>query len=304
MRAWHDVAWVRTQRVEYSIPEIVTQPVLFSPHLVPTIGHPLIVTRGDDFVRELLAHRFYAYADFTSVLEREAVNVVTKDLARKIFWAELPPHMSRGAGRIYTDEAYHAQESDEILESIALETGIAPKHLYRPRFLSNLDLLLSALDASKQRLALIGFSIVSETLISSILADIPNDRSVVTCVREFVREHARDEGRHHSYFAELLKFGWPRLTESDREFLGPLLPKFVRWFLNPDLQWFRSFLTEKQFSTVAIEEIIGACYPSKSVSDQIRKAAGHSIACFKQVGVLESRRTTEAFIREGLLQIP
>jgi len=301
MRGWYEVSWVRSAKLDYIIPETVAQPVLFSPHLVPPLAHPDIVERGPRFAAELLCHRFYTYADFTSVLEREAINEVTKDLSRRVFWAELPAYMYRGAGRIYTDEAFHAQESDAVLEGIVSSTGIEPEFLHRPRFLTNLDLLCSNLDSGRRRLAMHGFAIVSETLISAILADIPNDPSVVPAVRDFVREHARDEGRHHVYFSELLRYGWPSLSRADRGFLGPLFPRFVRWFLDPDLEWLRSFLSKRGFRHDQIEEIIGESYPSKKVSENIRSAARHSLARFAEVGILEENIAADVFRKEGLL---
>jgi P-aminobenzoate N-oxygenase AurF len=301
MRDWYDVSWVRLERVEYTLTEQASDHVLFSPDLVPPVKHPFIVERGPEFAAEMLTHRFYTYADFTSVLEREAINVVTRDLARRIFWTELPRHMYLGAGRIYTDEAFHAQESDEVITGIVESTQIEPHFLSRPRFLSNLDLLTSNLDSVRRRLAMCGFAIVSETLISAILADIPHDQCVAAAVREFVAEHGRDEGRHHAYFSELLSLGWPVLPPSDREFLGPLFAKFVRWFLDPDLAWLRAFLAAKGFRGGQIEQILGDSYPALQVSATVREAARHSLARFAEVGVLQDNVTIEAFHAEGLL---
>src|ERR687886_110138 len=41
------------------------------------------------------------------------------------------------------------------------------------------------------------FTVVSETLISAILSDIPHDQRVVGAVRAVIADHAEDEGRHH-----------------------------------------------------------------------------------------------------------
>jgi hypothetical protein len=300
MAKWYDVVWLRKQRLDYSIPDTIEHPILFSPHLVPAVSHPLIVERGTEFAEELLTHRFYSYADFTSLLERDAINVVTKDLARRVFWAELPWFMYRGAGRIYTDEAGHAQEADEIVLSVIDQTGVATAHLHKPRFLSNLEFLCANLDPARRRLATIGFAIVSETLISSILVDIPTDPLVVSCVRDFVREHAKDEGRHHAYFSALLKIGWPRLPKQDQEFLGPLLPSFFNWFLEPDLQWLRSFLAASHFDRDGVERVVAESYPPAVIAEQIRSAAKHSLARFADAGVFESQQIKEAFAKGGL----
>ena len=295
MNVWYDVSWVRNDQIAYDVPDTSNRPVLFSPSLVPAIRHPLIVERGSDLTERLLANRFYTYADFTSVLERDAINVVAGRLARKDFWCSLPAHVYLGAGRIYTDEAFHAQESDEIIAAVARSTKIEPRHLHRPRFMKMLESLCSGMDTTTQKIALIGFSTVSETLISSILDFIPNDPLVAPSVRGFVREHARDEGRHHIFFSDVLAYGWPRLAKANQDVLGPLLPRFVRWFLEPDLQWLTSFLQEEGFSPQQIERIVGESYVESEVSESIRLAARHSIDLFNEVGVFESDEAREAF---------
>jgi hypothetical protein len=301
MAPWYDSAWVRRHRLEYAIPETVQSPVLFSPRLVPILKHPRILERGEEFARLLLSHRFFTYADFTSTLEREAVNVVTQKLARRQFWCELPSFMYLGAGRIYTDEGFHAQESDEILGALSESTGIDPVYLSRPQFILKLERLLHGLDPRRSEIAIIGFAIVSETLISSILADIPSDPLVVPCVRDFVREHAKDEGKHHAYFSNLLKMGWPGLSVEDQEFLGPLMAQFVRWFLDPDHHWLTSILADHNFGYQEIDEILAESYPESEVSAVIRDSARHSIAKFEEVGMLQCNRTADAFEAAGLI---
>jgi len=301
MDSWYDKAWVRQKRIEYQIPETVVSPVLFSPRLVPSILHPRIVERGESFSHAMLAHRFFGYAHFTSVLERDAVNVATAKIAAKRFWSRLPDKMYLGAGRIYTDEGFHAQESDEILAALSNITGISPRFLSEPQFIKNLRALLAPLDPRRQDIALMGFVIVSETLISAILADIPNDPFVVAPVRDFVREHAKDEGKHHAYFSELLNVGWPELAPAEQEFLGPLIAQFVRWFLDPDTTWLRSFLAESGFQPKYIDEIIHDSYSPAEIESGIRIAARHSIAKFSDVGMLASNRTSDAFQAAGLI---
>lgn len=301
LRDWYEVSWVRNDRLTYEVPDTINRLVLFSPSLVPPLRHPIVIERGTNFAERLLAHCFFAYADFTSVLEREAINVVAARLARKDFWCSLPASMYIGAGRIYTDEAFHAQESDEIIVAVARGAHMEPKHLHRPRFMTMLDSLYAGLDTTTRKLVLIGFSMVSETLISSILDYIPKDPLVVGQVRGFVREHARDEGRHHAYFSGLLRYGWPQLPKLHQELLGPLLPKFVKWFLEPDLQWLNSFLREEGLSPQQIERVVGESYVESDVSNAIRVAARHSISLFSKVGVLESAACLDAFSREDLV---
>ncbi|MEU9210513.1 diiron oxygenase [Streptomyces sp. NPDC048415] len=90
--------------------------------------------------------------------------------------------------------------------------------------------------------------VVFETLVTSILKDIPKDPSVVGTVREIVRDHAEDEGRHHAYFAAFFKElcqGTPAL----RVRAARCLPELVSRSLTPDLVPVRGSLGAEGWTT-------------------------------------------------------
>ena len=142
--------------------------------------------------------------------------------------------MIEDAYKIYTDEAWHAQFSDDLQRQVAVRTGVGPGTFEEPNFFRKLKAFQQDVLADERQLVMIFFTIVSETLISAILAGIPADQRVVMAVRELVADHAEDEGRHHAYFSRLLEFTWPRLNKRQRAVIGPLLPEMVLAFLEPD----------------------------------------------------------------------
>ena len=113
---------------------------------------------------------------------------------------------------------------------------------------------------------MIFFTIVSETLISAILADIPADQRVVVAVRELVADHAQDEGRHHAYFSRLLEFTWPRLNKRQRAAIGPLLPEMILAFLEPDFVAIAGNLRACGLTAEQIDEVMTESYPPAQVT--------------------------------------
>jgi hypothetical protein len=202
--------------------------------------------------------------------------------------------MVEDAYKIYTDEAWHAQFSDDLQRQVASKTGVGPTMFEEPNFFRKLKGFQLDLGPDEQRLVMIFFTIISETLISAILSDIPEDPRVVMAVRELVEDHAQDEGRHHAYFNRLLEFTWPRLNKTQRALIGPLLPEMIHAFLEPDFVAIAGNLRACGLTAEQIDQVMTESYPTGMVSDGIRAASRATIRHFERVGVVEDPRTAEA----------
>jgi hypothetical protein len=202
--------------------------------------------------------------------------------------------MVEDAYKIYTDEAWHAQFSDDLGRQVAMKTGVGPSVFEEPNFFRKLKAFQLDLVPDEQRLVMIFFTIVSETLISAILDDIPQDPRVVMAVRELVEDHAQDEGRHHAYFNRLLEFTWPRLNKTQRALIGPLLPEMILAFLEPDFVAIAGNLRACGLSAEQIDQVMTESYPPATVSAGIRAASKATLRHFERVGVVEDPRTAEA----------
>ncbi|MEV7519287.1 diiron oxygenase [Streptomyces sp. NPDC091371] len=149
--------------------------LFFSPELVPAFSHPLL-QRAEPHVREaVLIHRLYEYLRFTIDLEQSAVIPVTGHISRGMSGLDLPEPMRADAFKIVTDEAWHAQFTYEILSQVRARTGVAPALPEAPTFTSELARIHEALPHEIRGLDEMLFAIVSETLISSVLEDLPQD---------------------------------------------------------------------------------------------------------------------------------
>ncbi len=269
--------------------------VFFSPELVPVAQHPLVRELGQTAVRDMQVQHLYRYLDFTTQLELEVINEVSKEIALGKVDADLPDVMLEDAFKLCTDEAHHAYFSDDVKRQVIAATGIVPDYHGTPRFLRQLRILQRDLPSELMVLSELMFSVVSETLISTILAQIPRDDRVVTAVRHIVADHAEDEGRHSAYFSQFFNCLWPQLTSTQRSILGPLLPCFVRAFLEPDVEAIGRGLARYPLEHDQVHNILSDCYPINRTASDARQAAKVTLRLFEHAGVLEDPEIADAF---------
>ncbi|MFI5868325.1 diiron oxygenase [Streptomyces sp. NPDC051546] len=297
-RTWERVATVRNS------PMLVLEgdgELFFSPELVPALAHP-ILQQAEPRIREtVLVHRLYEYLKFTIDLEQSAVIPVTGHISRGMSGLDLPEHMLLDAFKIVTDEAWHAQFTYEILRDVRTRTRIAPALPDPPTFTDELARIHDELPSQVRGLDELLFAIVSETLISSILDELPQDKRLPEAVREMVADHAVDEAKHHSYFSTLLRFLWPALTKRERELAGPYIPRLIFAFLEPDYASAALGLRASGLSGHQVEQIMSDCYTRDKVVDEVRRGAGPTLQYFVEAGALEHTATFEAFQESGLI---
>jgi hypothetical protein len=292
--SWHSLASVRTKPRRQIGEQEPREHVYFPPELVPVAQHAVVQELGVETVDRVLIQQLHTYLEFTSELEHGAVNPVAAMISRRRSGFDLPETMIEDAYKIYTDEAWHAQFSDDLQRQVAVKTGVGPSVFEEPNFFRKLKGFQHDLGPDEQRLVMIFFTIVSETLISSILSGIPSDPRVVMAVRELVADHAQDEGRHHAYFSRLLEFTWPRLNKAHRALIGPLLPEMILAFLEPDFVAIAGNLRACGLTAEQIDQVMTESYPPETVRDGIRAASKATIRHFERVGIVDDTRTAEA----------
>lgn len=278
----------------------------FPPELYPVVLHPIVAARGDAVVTGLLLQRLYDYLDFTTELENLAVIPVATKIGRGRSGLALPEQMKADAYKIVTDEAWHAQFSDDFARQVAAATGC--RHLGAelsagPAFVTRLDELRQRLPHGIRGVEALLFAIVSETLISGILSDIPRDGRLPSAVRDLVRDHAEDEGRHHVYFRSVLKHLWPALTPSERHEVGPLVPDAIKAFLEPDYHRTAHHLAGVGLSRDEVDQVISESWPALKMRQDISLAAAQLTYYFTEVGALDDSRTLSSFEEAGLVGI-
>jgi P-aminobenzoate N-oxygenase AurF len=299
-RSWHQRASVRVKPRRQIGEDEPREHIYFPPELVPAAQHPLVQALGTETVDRVLIQQLHTYLEFTSELEQGAVNPVTAMISRRRSGFDLPETMIEDAYKIYTDEAWHAQFSDDLGRQVAVATGVGPSVFEEPNFFRKLKGFQHDLGPDEQRLVMIFFTIVSETLISAILSDIPQDERVVMAVREMVEDHALDEGRHHTYFSRLLEYTWPRLNKAHRALIGPLLPEMILAFLEPDFVAIAGNLRACGLTAEQIDQVMTESYPADTITANIRSDSRATIRHFERIGLVGDPRTAEALEASGL----
>lgn len=273
----------------------------FPPELHPVVSHPLVTARGQSAVDRLLVHRLYDYLRFTTELEEFAVIPTVIELSAGRSGLELSAGMRRDAFKIVTDEAWHAQFSDDLLDQIRAATSVRPVLPPTPRFLCDLETIRDRLDPRVRGAHGLLFSVVSETLISAILVGLPRDRRLPQAVRDVVADHAEDEGRHHGYFRDLLEVFWSALAAGERDLVGPVVPDLIHAFLQPDYPAVARALHDIGLSAAEIEQTIAESYPERATTASVAAAAQSCVRYFTELGALANPQTREAFEKAGLI---
>nr|WP_319949648.1 diiron oxygenase [Streptomyces halobius] len=131
---------------------------------------------------------------------------ISSQISRGRAGLHLPEKMKEDAFKITTDETWHAQFTYDTLKQVERRTGV-PTHMPEtPQFVESLDRIHRRIDPDLRGIDELVFAVVSETLISNMLAEIPRDERLPVSVRELVADHAEDEGKHHAYFSSLLEY--------------------------------------------------------------------------------------------------
>jgi para-aminobenzoate N-oxygenase AurF len=292
-RRWDKNAAVRSAP-RRELPDDTDGQYFFSPELVPLARHELVRQLRPELFERLLVQHLYRYLDFTAKLEQVVVNRTALGIAHGTVGLALHPDMRFDAYRIYCDEAYHALFSADLMRQAERRTGIAPRLPVEPYFLTRLAQVQQ--DHPQWRaLAELVFVIVSETLISGSLGEVPDDPRVVPTVREVVRDHALDEGRHHAYFAVFLKELWAQSDRTELRMIGTLAPVMADAFLRPDLPALRAELVGYGLSRDEAEQVLAEVLPEGLIRKTARDAAQQTVHHFTRLGALDDPEIRAAF---------
>ncbi|MEV5981319.1 diiron oxygenase [Streptomyces sp. NPDC052114] len=273
----------------------------FPHHLVPYWNHPLVRALPDRRRHELLARHLYHYLTFTAHFETRVVNRATERIADGRSGLALPAPVRLDAYRIYCDEGYHALFSLDVVEQIAEATGIPPLPYAFDPFLNRLDGIGAELLSGEPVLAQLLQVVVFETLVTSVLNEVPKDRAVLPVVREIVRDHARDEGHHHVYFSRFFERLWRDLSTPLKRRAAHCLPELIVSSLTPDLRPVGAALTVAGLDADDVREVIADSYRDGRSARTLRATARHGVRLFRDTGVLELPGATDAFAAAGLL---
>jgi hypothetical protein len=297
--AWYEQAGVRSDPRRFHEDDDIGKH-FFPQHLVPHLGHPAVAEFAPEVRRYLEAQHLFQWLRFTAHFEIAVVSRATQRIADGSTGLDLPRTTCLNAYKICVDEAYHSLYSLDVLVQLEERSGIKELPYDFSRFLRGLDAVGEERPGHQLLVQLLQV-VVFETLITSILQDIPSDEGVIAVVRETVRDHAIDERRHHAFFVNFFKYLWSQLDTPTRRMVGEFLPSLIVRSLQPATAPATAALLNCHVPARQAEEIVRESFNRQTVLASIRIASAKTVALFQNMGVLDIPGVRGRFVAEGLV---
>ncbi|SKA94088.1 P-aminobenzoate N-oxygenase AurF [Agreia bicolorata] len=290
-RQWDERAAVRTSPRRLLSDGFSTL-ASFPEALVPALNHA--VSDGIDETDRgyLKAQQLYRYLDFTTRLEHLVVNKTALGIAHGTIRIDVPDQMRFDAYYIYVDEAYHALFSEDLARQVRSASGIIPNIAATPEFMVVLDGVMAHHPGYENLIELL-FVAVSETLITGNLVEVARSGEVDDGIADSVRDHATDEGRHHSYFRQFLRILWGQLSPAERRVAVDVYPKLVVGFTMPERTSTVLDLIAIGVSRTDAEDAVDELFSETAVREAALRGAGRSLDYFADLQTQDLRDVIE-----------
>lgn len=253
----------------------------FPEGMVPVIGHPLIASLTRLKQNELLRLYLLRYLSFTVRLETSVVNDVMASILNGDYRGHLNTEALLDAYKVYLDEAYHSMMCAHAIARVTSNTNQSLPDVAEFPYIKRYNSLIAS-NKNRKNLNRHAMIIVSELLITPTLTSVGAHSEGIHCaVRDVIRRHAVDEGRHHNYFGQYLIELWANLSVDDRIYMGQLMPEAISAFLTPD---FQNMNLELQFIGLSSDDarhVIEETYIPNMVAQQKRASAGAVLTYMK-----------------------
>jgi P-aminobenzoate N-oxygenase AurF len=295
---WYDTAGVRSGTRRVFADETAAGKVFYPQHLVPYLAHEALADLPEPQRRALTIRHLYQFLLSTTHLETRIVNTTAELIANNRAGLDLPNTMRLDAFKVYCDEGYHALYSLDLADQIAAATGVAIPPWDYGGFVDRLQQTGRRLLPNEPALVPLLQTVVFETLITAVLNEIPNDPSVITAVRELTRDHAKDEGHHHRFFAQFFHELWANLDPRLREPVAHTLPALVQACLTWDVEPVRASLLMSGVDSATAAAVVADAYAATSSNADLCRA---TVRTFRSAGVLSVPGAEDAFATHQLL---
>ncbi|GAB2451149.1 hypothetical protein GCM10027062_35150 [Nocardioides hungaricus] len=298
--AWDERASVRT-----APRRLIESDTIFPPAMVPVLAAGGPAGGWAPAIRRSIAvQHLYRYLSFTCHLETLVVNPVLMGIFSGSIGAPLSDAARLDVLRMYTDEGHHAQVAFDLKLQIERRTGIVDRTVALPQTMLATGIHRIESEAARSQLAALFrlmFVIVSETLISGNLRDVSRTPGIDSGVAAALDDHARDEGRHHAFFAGYLRHLWGALTREERTVVAEQIPAMISTFLAPEVDDVREELLSHNISRHEVHEVLERAYNPETIAAETRAAATPLLRYLAQLDVFDLPGVSDAFICAGLL---
>ncbi|MFG2818662.1 diiron oxygenase [Kitasatospora sp. NPDC048365] len=298
---WYEAAGVRTGVRRVFHEESEQGLVFFPEELVPYLDHPAVGELAPERRRELTVRHLYQFLLSTTHLEARVVNAgAAEPIANGRVGLDLTPELRLDAFKVYCDEGYHALYSLDLAQQIAGATGIPVPAFDYGGFVEQLAEAGRRQLPGEPVLAALLQAVVFETLITSVLNQLPGDERVVSTVRELMRDHAVDEGRHHRFFAGLFQELWAGLDRPLRIRAANAMPGLIHAALDWDLDPVRGSLRLAGLDRPTAEQVVRDCYAGPAGTVSLNRMARATLKLCASVGAFDLPGVRDTFAAHGL----
>ncbi|GAB1511014.1 diiron oxygenase [Actinophytocola sp. KF-1] len=295
---WYDIAGVRSGIRRMFVDETDAGKVFYPQRLVPYLAHESLADLPESQRRALTIRHLYQFLLSTTHLETRVVNTTAELIANNRAGLDLPNTVRLDAFKVYCDEGYHALYSLDLADQIASTTGVAIPPWNYGGIVGWLQETGRRLLPDEPALVPLLQTVVFETLITAVLVEIPNDPSVVTAVRDLTRDHAKDEGHHHRFFAQFFHDLWANLDRRLREPVAHALPALVKACLTWDVEPVRASLLMSGVDAATAATVLADVYADTGSKADVCRA---TVRTFRSAGVFDVPGAEEAFAAHQLL---
>lgn len=298
---WHERALVRTaDRIKF--PCDYTFDTTFPVAMKPLLGHPLVAGLDRDKFRFLCVQYFYKYMQEICITETEVVNPVALAIANNASIREFSVESQTAAYSVMVDEAYHSFAACLFAASIAQSTGI-PKTKTAAASRWQLALRAARNAVPKQLWPLAEFlaCCVSESTFTSEILMASKIDDCDPKFRTLMRDHLSDEGRHCSFFKELLTLFWIGATGDEIAGSALIFPVLYTTLFNEEIdQKFDKYLLTcvglRRGEIARIFADIGAQQAALGKEDRVVQ----SMTFLKGTGILGNAVVQRSFHEHGI----
>jgi P-aminobenzoate N-oxygenase AurF len=295
---WYETAGVRSGERRLFADETDQGKVFYPQDQVPYLAHEALADLTAEQRRVLTIRHLYQFLLSTTHLETRIVNTTAELIANNRAGLDLPGRMRLDAFKVYCDEGYHALYSLDLADQVATDTGVTIPPWDYGGFVDRLEEVGRRLLPHEPALVPLLQTVVFETLITAVLNEIPNDPTVMTVVRDLTRDHAKDEGHHHRFFAQFFHELWVNLDPRLREPVAHTLPAMVQACLTWDTEPIRASLVMSGVDDATAATVVADAYEQSGGNANMCRA---TVRTFRSAGVLDVPGAEEAFAAYELL---
>lgn len=275
----------------------------FPIEMKPLLAHPLVKRLPQSTYRFLCIQSFYKYLHDVCLTETDVVNRVSLSIAYNASALPFPPEMAAEAFAVIIDEGFHSYVARLFSLEIERVTSVKPLRLPKENQLVRAaQLAKTGTNEQESVIADLLCCCISESTFTKEILEASKLPGYDKTFHLVMSEHLRDEGRHYSYFRDVLKYFWENSTETQKHIAATLLPGILLTYFGNEIDAdFDEYLLhtcgmEASVANEVIKEIHG---PSPINAEFPRLK--NSIEFLQLAGVLADARVASNLREKGLL---